>query len=131
MKTVILGRRKCGALQSAALSLMVYSLASCALPASPAPKSVTPSVVQSAPAQTIRVILYFQRPTENNSQLSAAISEACHCQPVFFRQYSDNALIYIISIPQDHSYAVFENTLLRKADKLGIKAIEQDSVEHF
>ena len=76
----------------------------------------------------VRVIISFQNPTADNAQLSVAISEACHCQPVFFRSYLGNALIYEIALPPGHTYSAFEVELMRNAPKLGIKAVEQDSI---
>lgn len=123
--------QKCVWLHGIALTLLMYSLVGCALPPNPPPKDTAPSAEHSAIQAPIRVIIYFKRPTADNKPLSAAISEVCHCQPVFFRQYREDALIYIIGLPQDHSYPVFENMLLQSAAKLGIKAIEQDVAEHF
>ena len=78
--------------------------------------------------ETARAIIYFQRPTSNNQKLSAAITEACHCQPVFFRPYLGDALIYEIALPTGHTFAAFAEALMRNADKLGIKTVEQDSI---
>ncbi len=76
----------------------------------------------------VRIIISFQSPTVDNVQLSAAISGACQCQPVFFRSYLGNALIYEIALPQDHAFAAFEVELMRDAARLGIKSVEQDSI---
>jgi len=97
----------------------------------PVIKSVAPFEIQRPLAQNTRIVIYFQQPTTDSSQLAAAVAEACRCKPVFFRQYRDNALIYIIGLPQDISYTVFENALLQNAAKLGIKSVEQEVVEHF
>lgn len=100
-------------------------------PVTPIAEPVAPSQSQSPQAQTIRIVIYFQQTTTDSSQLATAIAETCRCQPVFFRQYRDNVLIYIIGLPQDISYAAFANTLLQNAAKLGIRSVEQDVVEHF
>jgi hypothetical protein len=161
MKTVTRSRKQCGALQFATLLLLACSLAGCELPVSAPPKTValppepvtpiqepvapkpapkpytpiaepvSPPVVQSSPAQTVRIVIYFQHSTTDSSQLAAAVAEACRCKPVFFRQYRVNALIYVIGLAQDISYAAFENALLQNAAKLGIRSVEQDVVEHF
>lgn len=76
----------------------------------------------------IRAIIYFQRPTADSKQLSASISKACRCQPVFFRQYRDEALIYELVLPQGYTFSSFEKTLMQNAAQLGIKAVEQDRI---
>jgi len=158
MKPIFISRKICSAFQFATLLMFGNLLVGCGvgvsvppktvaptpepilppakpvvLPAKPVPptKPIAPPEVRSAPAQTIRIILYFRQPTVNSKQLATAVAEACRCQPAFFRQYRDDALIYIIGLPQDISYAVFENTLLKNAAGLGIKSIEQDRVEHI
>ncbi|MBU0621950.1 MAG: hypothetical protein KJ795_08885 [Gammaproteobacteria bacterium] len=42
-----------------------------------------------------------------------------------------NALIYVISLPQEQDFAVFGKTLLRDASRFGIVAVEQDHLERF
>jgi Tfp pilus assembly protein PilF len=125
-----MNRNKYGRLYGKALLLLVFSLVGCA-PHSAAPNAITPSEGHSAKQLPTRVIIYFQRPTADNKSLSAAISEACHCQPVFFRQYSNDALIYIIALQQDHTFASFEKALMLNAAQLGIKSMEQDSLQHL
>jgi hypothetical protein len=131
MKSANPGRKNRGALRSAALFLLGYSLAACATPASPPPKANAPREVHSAPAQTVRAIISFQRPTVDNRPLFAAISDACQCTPVFFRAFGSDALIYEIALPQGKNFTSFEKALMRSAPQLGIVSIEQDSLEHF
>jgi hypothetical protein len=131
MEAITSDRNKNGWLHGVALLMLTYSLVACALPASPPPKDVAPSAQHGAIQTPIRVIIYFQRPTADNKSLSVAISEACHCQPVFFRQYSNDALIYIIALQQDHTFASFEKALMLNAAQLGIKSMEQDSLQHL
>ena len=76
----------------------------------------------------LRVIISFERPTANNTQLTAAIAEACHCQPVFVRQFLANAVIYEVTLPSDLPYAGFERTLLDKGGALGARSVEQDRI---
>jgi hypothetical protein len=111
---------------------LTYSLVGCAAPVSPQPKEPPPSSsARNVIHAQARAIITFQRPTVNSSQLSEAIAAACHCQPVFIRQYRENALMYGVVLPQDHSFSVFEKLLRLSAASLGIKAIEQDTLEHF
>jgi len=111
--------------------MLWHSLVGCASPVSPPPKSATSSETHGAPTQTVRAIIYFQSPTADNRILSAAISDACQCTPVFFRTYGGNALVYVIALPQGQNFTAFEKALMRSAPQLGVVSIEQDSVEHF
>jgi hypothetical protein len=129
MKSANPGRKNRGSLRSATLFLLGYSLAGCASPVSPPPKTNAPVEAHGTMAQTVRAIIYFQRPTANNTLLSAAISDACQCTPVFFRTFRDDALIYVITLPQGQNFAAFEKALMQKAPQLGIASIEQDSLE--
>lgn len=132
MEMTALSRKHTGWLHAVTLALLTYSLVGCAVPVSPLPKEAPPSSsARSVVHAQARAIISFQRPTVNSSQLSEAIAEACHCQPVFMRQYRDNALMYGVALPQDQSFAAFEKLLRLKAAPLGIKAIEQDTLEHF
>lgn len=76
----------------------------------------------------VRAIIHFQRPTPDTPELSTAIAAACHCQPVFFRRYLGDALIYRIVLPSETSFAAFAEILMRDAERLGIRAVEQDSI---
>jgi Tfp pilus assembly protein PilF len=131
METTNLGRKNRGALRSAILFLLGYSLAACASTVSPPPKINAPREVHSAMAQTIRTIIYFQRPTADNKNLSAAIANACRCQPLFVRSYDSDALIYEIVLSQGQSFDAFKKALMQNAVQLGIKIVEQDRVMHI
>lgn len=117
--------------QSTALLLLSFSLACCASPVSPPSKSTTPGEVRSSPARTIRAIISFQQAVANNRELTEAVAAACNCKPVFFRAMAGNALIYMIALPQEQDFAVFEKALMRDASRLGIIAVEQDHLERF
>jgi hypothetical protein len=119
------------ALQFSILMLLGYSIAGCSSPISPPPKVNAPGEVHSAPVQTARAIIYFQRPTADSGPLFAAVSDACRCTPAFFRTFRDDALIYVITLPQGQNFAAFEKALMRSAPQLGIVSIEQDVLEHF
>lgn len=107
-----------------ALSLIGCLLVGCAHATKDAPSTEGRAVTTQRP---IRAIIYFsQAPAADGKQLAAAISEACHCHPVFFRQYSSNALIYEIDLPQSHTFASFEKALLASGVSLGVQAVEQD-----
>ncbi|MFA6921367.1 MAG: hypothetical protein WC216_05950 [Gallionella sp.] len=114
---------RCGA------AACLLALAGCSAQIKSAPLNAMPTSQEIRTMQLpIRVIIYFQSPTEDSKQLFAAISEACLCQPVFFRKYSDDALIYEIALPQGSSLASFEKSLMQNAARLGIKLLEQDRV---
>ena len=107
-----------------ALLLVGCLLAGCAHATKDAPPTEGRAVITQPP---IRVIIYFsQSPAADGKQLAAVISEACRCHPVFFRQYSGNALIYEIGLPQNHTFASFEKALLAGGMTLGVQAVEQD-----
>lgn len=74
----------------------------------------------------IRVIICFQYPISDSAPLSNAISETCRCQLLFLRKYSDDALIYEITPTDASSFAAVAKMLMHHADRLGIKAVEQD-----
>lgn len=75
----------------------------------------------------VRVIIYFNRaPVVDDRQLVVAISEACRCHPVFFRQYGSNAMIYEINLSPNHTFASFEKALRAGSMSQGIQAVEQD-----
>jgi hypothetical protein len=128
MKSTSPGRKNRGALRSATLFLLGYSLAACAMPVSLSAQSSAPREVHSVPAQTVRVIISFQRQTTDNRPLFAAISDACQCTPVFFRTFGREALIYEITLQQGRRFAAFEKALMQSAEQLGIKAVEEDSL---
>ena len=114
-----------------AASLLLSALAGCAQHPQqtvPYPKSYAPVEQGSAMQRPARAIIHFKRPTSDNPALSAAIAAACHCQPVFFRPYLGDALIYEIALPPESGFAEFAETLMRDAEKLGIRAVEQDSI---
>jgi hypothetical protein len=107
----------------------MYSLAGCTAPVSTPPKADAPNKVHGTMAKTVRAIIYFQRPTTNNTMLSAAISDACQCAPVFFRTFGTVGLIYVVELPQGRDFAAFEKRLMLSAPQLGIVSIEQDSLQ--
>ncbi len=85
-----------------------------------------------AKTQTVQVIIYFQDPisdtTADNVSLSAAISDACRCSPVFLRTIGTHGLIYSITLPQGQDFSVLEDTLMRNAPRLGIATVERDGM---
>jgi hypothetical protein len=113
-----------------AASLLLSALAGCTQHPQQTvdPKSYAPVEQGSAMQRSTRAIIHFQRPTSDNPALSTAIAAACHCQPVFFRSYPGDALIYGITLPPGSGFAEFAETLMRDAEKLGIRAVEQDSI---
>lgn len=75
-----------------------------------------------------RAIVYLQRSATDSDPLSVAVAEACRCQPIFFRSYPGNALIYEIALPPGLTFTAFAEALMRDAARLGIKAVEQDRI---
>jgi hypothetical protein len=128
MKPTTINRKTCNLLQFATLMLLGYWLAGCAVTDSPPPESSAPSNAQRTINQTVHVIIYFQKPTTDNQPLSAAISDACHCMPAFFRAFGNDGLIYSISLPEGQDYSAFENELMLHAPQLGITTMEQDGL---
>jgi hypothetical protein len=109
------------------LTLTGCLLAGCALATrdTPAPATGTLSALPSQPAIHV-IIIFAHQAAEESKQLTAAIAYACRCNPVFFRKYSNNALIYEVNLPQNQAFPAFEKSLLASGASLGIKAVEQD-----
>lgn len=110
---------------------LFLSLAACGHPQQslrPVAKNETSGNITSPALQRTRAIIYFQSATSDNKQIFDAISDVCHCQPVFFRPYHGNALIYEIVMPQGQTFAVFAAELMQRAADLGIKAVDEDAV---
>lgn len=103
------------------LSVLMLLLSGCSHPGSNSSSAELP-----ASGVHIRTIIYFRQPASDNPKLSAAISDACRCQPAFFRSYLGEALIYEITLPSDYTFADFQKALLMHADELGIKSIEEE-----
>lgn len=76
----------------------------------------------------IRVIIYFAQAATSSPALDAVIADACRCQPIFLRQYNDNALIYQVTLPPADTFASFEKALLTAGIPFGIQIVEQDRV---
>ena len=126
MQVIFLDRCKYGGLRVFGLLLFGYSLVGCAVPISRA--DITPSAGQSTKQLPVRAIIYFQHPTADNRSLFNSISQACNCQPVFFRPYLDDALIYEITLSKGKTFAIFAKALMQHATQFGIKAVEQDRI---
>jgi len=103
------------------LSVLMFLLSGCSHPG-----SNTSSAELPASGVHTRAIIYFRQPASDNPQLSAAISDACRCQPAFFRSYPGEALIYEITLPSDYMFADFQKALLMHTDELGIKSVEEE-----
>lgn len=87
----------------------------------------TPNLVDAqGKAPPARVILTFKTLVADNKALTDVISEACHCSSVFIRTYTDNALIYEITLPKDQTFKVFEKRLLEKGSSWQIESVERD-----
>lgn len=132
MKSIAINRKICTVIQTVTLLLIGYSLAGCAVSGEPSSESSGPDGSSAAMTQTAHAIIYFQDPvsdtTANNISLTAAISDACRCTPVFFRTVGTHGLIYSITLPQGQDFSVFENTLMRNAPRFGIATVEKDGM---
>lgn len=92
-------------------------------------KSAIPAAPQTEPT-TIRVIVYLkQPPAAGGPQLTAAIAEACQCQPIFVRLFSSNAVIYQVNLAPGQTFSSFASALLPGNASLGIRLVEQDSLK--
>jgi hypothetical protein len=87
------------------------------------------SAEQHVRAQSpMRVLVYFNQATVATPKLSAAIAEACRCQPHYLQQYRPDTLIYEVSLPQGYEFASFADALMKKGAQLGLRLLEQDRV---
>jgi OmpA-OmpF porin, OOP family len=83
----------------------------------------------ATPPVPIRVIVTLaQPPAEDREQLTAAIAQACQCQPAFVRLYDSNAVIFQIDLAPGQTYASFESALLSADVSPGIKSVAQDKL---
>lgn len=111
------------------LGTVFLILAGCANSVAGSSSPADPSRVQR---QTFRVIATFDPvPVAGDGRAMSLVTELCSCAPVFIRQYLGNAMIYEVSLPPEMSYDVFARTLLEKGSVLGIRAVEQDSVQRL
>ena len=86
----------------------------------------TPNLADAGKASPVRVVITFKTLVADNKALSDVISEACHCSTVFIRTYTDNVLIYEITLPKDESFAAFEKRLLELGMSWQIESVERD-----
>ncbi len=113
------------------MNKLAFSLIGCLLiGCAHATKDALPSEGHAGTTQpSVRAIIHFSHsPAADSQQLLSVISEACRCHPVFFRQFGNNALIYQISLPENHSFTSFEKALRANGTSLGIQAVEQDKL---
>lgn len=103
--------------------------------------SVRPRTIKSKSARqiaaktestAIRVIVYLtQPPAAGGPQLTAAIAEACQCQPFFVRLSANDAVIYQIHLAPGQTFSSFASALLHGDASLGIRLVEQDSLKQI
>lgn len=101
--------------------------------------SLRPGATKSKPAirnasnteaTAMRVIVYLKQPADRGrQQLTAAIAEACQCQPIFVRLHASDAVIYQIYLAPGQTFSTFASALLPGDTSLGIKLVEQDSLK--
>jgi hypothetical protein len=127
MRATSVNRETPGGFYMTTICVFISLLAGCTFGSTPPQTGVTVAS-RTGLTQTLRVIIYFKQQASDNKQLSAAISAACHCQPVFLRAYSSDSLIYEIVLPQGETFETFETTLMRDAAGSGIRMMEQDRI---
>lgn len=101
--------------------------------------SLRPDAIKSKPAAknaakteptAMRVIVYLKQPAaRGRQQLTAAIAEACKCQPIFVRLHASDAVIYQIYLAPGQTFSSFASALLPGDASLGIKLVEQDRLK--
>ncbi len=128
-EVVVMARKRSGSSRRPASFLLAFMLAGCAAHAA-VPGAGRPNAERATMQRPARVIISFQRPAADSTQVSAAIAQACRCQPVFIRPYLNNALIYEVALPQGLSLATFKNALMADGVALGIQGVEEDIIEH-
>lgn len=101
----------------------------------PRPRTASTDAVfrgqQDAAQQTIalppmRAIVFLDRaPAEDKQQLTAAIAQACQCQPTFVRMHTSTAVVYQVHLPPGQTFLTFKNALLPGEASLGLRGIMQ------
>lgn len=86
-----------------------------------------PATAQPATAQpAMHVIVFLENaPPVDKRLLTAAIAEACKCEPIFVRLYSSNAVTYQISLAPGQTFLTFKSALLPGDPSLGLKTLMQ------
>jgi len=101
---------------------LTYSFGNTPAHTSPAKHAATRPMAQAP----LRFAVFLQKPAPENKQaLTAAIADACQCQPIFVRMYSATAVIYQIELAPELTFPDFKNSLLGSNSALGIKEIMQ------
>lgn len=76
---------------------------------------------------SMRVIVFLEHaPPVDKRLLTAAIAEACKCEPVFVRFYSNNAVTYQINLAPGQTFSSFKSALLPGDASLGITGLMQN-----
>lgn len=74
----------------------------------------------------IRAIVFLNRaPADDKQQLTAAIAQACQCQPTFVRMHTSTAVVYQVNLLPGQTFLTFQNALLLGDASLGIKGLMQ------
>jgi len=92
-------------------------------------KTANKPVVQGQPVAAqpaMHVIVFLENaPPVDKRLLTAAIAEACKCEPIFVRFYSSNAVTYQISLAPGQTFLIFKSALLPGDPSLGLKTLMQ------
>ena len=86
------------------------------------------TTAQPATAQSSMSVVVFleHAPPVDKRLLTAAIAEACKCEPVFVRFYSNNAVTYQINLAPGQTFSSFKSALLPGDASLGITGLMQN-----
>lgn len=84
------------------------------------------AAVQSAVLPPMRVIVFLERePAEDKQQLTAAVAQACQCQPSFVRMHTSSAVIYQVNLAPGQTFLTFKSALIPGDASLGMKGLMQ------
>ena len=109
--------------------LLVPSMLGCANSMAHSPKQGSGNISRTSP---IRVIVTFdQLPAINDQRPLELLAEVCNCTPVFIRQFLGSGAIYEITLPPDLTYSGFQTMLLNRGAALGVRAVEQDTLDQY
>jgi OOP family OmpA-OmpF porin len=101
---------------------LTYSFGKTPAHTSPVKHAATRPMAQAP----LRFAVFLHKPVPENKQaLTAAIADACQCQPIFVRMYSATSVIYQTELAPELTFSDFKNSLLGSNNALGIKEIMQ------
>lgn len=84
------------------------------------------AALQPAVLPPMRVIVFLERePAEDKQQLTAAVAQACQCQPTFVRMHTSTAVIYQVNLAPGETFLTFKSALIPGDASLGMKGLMQ------